>query len=70
MWRGPSVSFPASGDQWGGAGHRNRHAAARPAAAIDPGAVMTYVRNNPGNSGEQVAQEMGTAHAAAGVAGG
>lgn len=37
-----------------------RRAAARPAAAIDPGAVLTYVRNNPGGSGEQIADAHGT----------
>jgi len=37
-----------------------RRASARAAAAIDPGAVLTYVRNNPGSSGEQIAEEMAT----------
>ena len=33
---------------------------ARAAAAVDPGAVFTYVKNNPGSSGEQIADEMAT----------
>jgi len=33
---------------------------ARAAAAANPGAVLTYVRNNPGSSGEQIAREAGT----------
>jgi hypothetical protein len=37
-----------------------RRAAARPTATIDPGAVLVYVRNNPGSSGEQIAEEMAT----------
>jgi len=31
------------------------------AAHVDPAAVLTYLRNNPGSSGEQVATAMGTA---------
>ena len=37
-----------------------RRAAARGATTIDPGAVLTYVRNNAGSSGEQIAEEMAT----------
>jgi hypothetical protein len=37
-----------------------KRAAARSTATIDPGGVLVYVRNNPGSSGEQVAEEMGT----------
>src|SRR5688572_20148442 len=37
-----------------------RRATARPTATIDPGAVLTYLKNNPGSSGEQVAEEMAT----------
>ena len=33
---------------------------ARAAAAANPGAVLTYVRNNPGSSGEQIAEAQGT----------
>jgi hypothetical protein len=36
-----------------------RRAAAHVAATIDPGAVLTYVRN-AGSSGEQIAGEMAT----------
>ena len=37
-----------------------RRAAPRDATTIDPGAVLVYVRNNPGSSGEQIAEEMAT----------
>jgi hypothetical protein len=37
-----------------------RRGQARAAAAVDSGAVLTYVRNNPGNSGEQIADKMAT----------
>ena len=37
-----------------------RRASTRPTGTIDPGAVLVYVRNNPGSSGEQIAEEMAT----------
>ena len=43
-----------------GAVKPRRAAASRTAAAVDAGDVLTFIKNNPGSSGEQIAEAHGT----------